>query len=153
MKREATARSCHPSKPGVDGKPPLFTDYTYDNLGVPKNPEIPFYYIDKKFNPAGVGFIDFGLGGVVHKKEEDGKFRVPTLRNVALTSPYMHNGIFKTLREVVSFYSTRDIGPWPAPEVLQNVNTKELGNLQLSQHDVDDLVAFMKTQADGYREP
>jgi|GEM_PF-6616951 cytochrome c peroxidase len=49
------------------------------------------------------------------------------------------------------FYSTRDTGPWPAPEVRQNMNITELGNLRLSQQDVDDLVTFMKTLTDGYR--
>jgi len=49
------------------------------------------------------------------------------------------------------FYSTRDTCPWPAPEVRQNMNITELGNLRLSQQDVDDLVTFMKTLTDGYR--
>jgi cytochrome c peroxidase len=149
--KKAKCANCHPSRPSSDGTPPLFTDYTYDNLGVPKNPEVPFYYMDKKVNPAGVGFVDLGLGGVVRKNEHNGKFRVPTLRNVAITPPYMHNGNFKSLRQVVIFYSTRDIGPWPPPEVRENVNTKELGNLRLSDQEIDDLVAFMKTLTDGYR--
>ncbi len=143
--------SCHPSRAGRGGEPPLFTDYTYDNIGVPKNPESPFYYMDDKFNPAGVGFIDYGLGGVVHKKEQNGKFRVPTLRNIAVTTPYMHNGVFRTLHQVVMFYSTRDVGPWPPPEVRENVNTRELGNLRLTEQEVDDLVAFLKTLTDGHR--
>ena len=147
--KKGNCASCHPSRPSSDGAPPLFTDYTYDNLGVPKNPEVPFYYMDKKFNPAGAGFVDLGLGGVVRKKEQNGKFRVPTLRNVAITPPYMHNGIFKSLRQVIMFYSTRDIGPWPPPEVRENVNTKELGKLRLSDQEIDDLVAFMKTLTDG----
>lgn len=149
--KKGKCANCHPSRPSSDGTPPLFTDYTYDNLGVPKNPEVPFYYMDKKVNPAGVGFVDLGLGGVVRKNEHNGKFRVPTLRNVAITPAYMHNGTFKSLRQVVMFYSTRDIGPWPPPEVRENVNTKELGNLRLSDQEIDDLVAFMKTLTDGYR--
>jgi cytochrome c peroxidase len=149
--KKGNCASCHPSQPSSEETPPLFTDYTYDNLGVPKNAEVPFYYMDKKFNPAGVGFVDLGLGGVVRKKEQNGKFRVPTLRNIAITSPYMHNGVFKSLRQVVMFYSTRDIGPWPPPEVRENVNTKELGKLRLSDQEIDDLVAFMKTLTDGYR--
>lgn len=55
--------------------------------------------------------MDKGLGGAVKKREEDGKFKVPTLRNIALTAPYMHNGYFKTLRGVVAFYNDRDVRP------------------------------------------
>jgi len=62
----------------------------------------------------------------------------------------MHNGVFKTLRQVVVFYNMRDVGPWPAPEVPQNVNRKELGNLGLTEQDVDDIVAFLRTLTDGY---
>jgi len=129
---------------------PLFTDHTYDNLGVPPNPENPFYYLSAQLNPDGTAWVDRGLGAVVNNPEFDGMFRVPTLRNVAVTPPYMHNGIFKTLREVVVFYSTRDIGPWPEPEVKHGVNTVELGNLGLTQQEIDDLVAFMHTLTDGY---
>ncbi|MFC1539045.1 cytochrome-c peroxidase [Candidatus Latescibacterota bacterium] len=141
---------CHPSSIRNDGTHPLFTDYTYDNLGVPKNAENPFYYMTKDLNPDGVDYVDLGLGGVVNKSEENGKFRVPTLRNVALTAPYLHNGVFKTLREVVMFYNTRDIGPWPAPEVPENVNPEELGNLGLTAQDVDDIVAFLETLSDDF---
>jgi len=143
--------ACHPNRPGPEGTPPLFTDYTYDNLGVPPNPENPFYYLGAELNPDGAAFVDLGLGVVVNDPEQNGKFRVPTLRNVAVTPPYMHNGVFSTLREVVLFYSTRDVGPWPAPEVKENVNTLELGNLGLTQQEVDDLVAFMKTLTDGFQ--
>ena len=143
--------ACHPSRPEPDGTPPLFTDHTYDNLGVPRNPENPFYYLDREINPDGPAYVDLGLGAVVDDPAQNGKFRVPTLRNVALTPPYMHNGVFRTLREVVVFYSTRDVGPWPAPEVHENINTEELGNLGLTQQEIDDLVAFMRTLSDGYR--
>jgi cytochrome c peroxidase len=142
--------ACHPSQPGADGTPPLFTDFTYDNLGAPKNPENPFYYLPKKFNPSGVDFVDFGLGGVLNKPSENGKFKVPSLRNVAKTAPYLHNGIFKNLRQVVVFYNTRDVGPWPPPEVRMNVNRDELGDLGLSEQETDDIVAFMQTLTDGY---
>lgn len=82
---------------------------------------------------------------------QNGKFRVPTLRNVAVTSPYMHNGVFKTLFQVVAFYNSRDVARWPAPEVGQNVNRNELGNLQLTNQEMEDLVAFMKTLTDEGR--
>jgi len=86
----------------------------------------------------------------VKKPEENGKFRVPTLRNVAVTAPYMHNGIFKTLRLVVAFYNTRDVGPWPEPEVSQNINHEELGNLGLTEQQEDDIAVFLQTLTDGF---
>lgn len=141
---------CHPSQPGDDGTPPLFTDFTYDNLGVPQNPENPFYYLPKELNPDGVYFIDLGLGGELNKPSENGKFKVPSLRNIAKTAPYLHNGIFKNLRQVVVFYNTRDIGPWAPPEVRTNVNREELGDLGLTEQEVDDIVAFLQTLTDGY---
>ena len=160
--------ACHPSRPGADGAPPLFTDHTYDNLGVPKNPDNPFYALPRDLNPDGPNFVDKGLGGFVKDAAEDGKFKVPTLRNIGKTPPYMHNGYFKTLRGVVDFYSTRDIKPacpnpmkpeaealaqgcWPAPEVAANVNHQELGALSLSEQEKDDLVAFLKTLTEGYK--
>ena len=142
--------ACHPSRPGADGTPPLFTDFTYDNLGVPRNPENPFYYLPKNHNPNGVYFVDLGLGDVLNKPSENGKFKVPSLRNVAKTAPYLHNGIFKNLRQVVVFYNTRDVGPWPPPEVRMNVNHDELGDLGLTEQEIDDIVAFMHTLTDGY---
>ena len=83
-------------------------------------------------NPDGFGFVDRGLGKTVGDPAEDGKFRVPTLRNVEVTAPYMHNGVFKTMYSVLAFYNTRDVADWPAAEVAQNVNTEELGNLGLT---------------------
>jgi cytochrome c peroxidase len=59
---------------------------------------------DGKFYRLGVSFTDKGLGGVTGRQEDNGKFRTPSLRNVAQTGPYMHNGSFKTLTEVVEFY-------------------------------------------------
>ncbi|SMF94283.1 Cytochrome c [Methylomagnum ishizawai] len=160
--------ACHPDRPGADGTPPLFTDHTYDNIGIPKNPDNPFYALPKDLNPEGSAFVDKGLGGFVKKPAEDGKFKVQTLRNIAKTPPYMHNGYFKTLRGVVDFYNTRDIKPacpdpltpeaqalaqgcWPAPEMPRNVNHDELGALNLTEQEVDDLVAFLQTLTDGYQ--
>jgi cytochrome c peroxidase len=142
--------ACHPSQPNPDGTPPLFTDFTYDNLGIPQNPENPFYYLPKNLNPNGVYFVDLGLGDVLNKPSENGKFKVPSLRNVAKTTPYLHNGIFKNLRQVVVFYNTRDVGPWPPPEVRMNINHDELGDLGLTEQEIDDIVAFIHTLTDGY---
>ena len=140
------------------GKKPLFTDFTFDNLGSPINPENPVY----DYNP---GFIDNGLGVFLSTRpdyssmatENMGKHKVPTLRNVdkrpdnGFTKAYMHNGVFKSLKEVVHFYNTRDDGSWPAPEVSANINTVQVGNLGLSDAEENAIVAFMKTLSDGYR--
>ena len=144
--------ACHPSRPAEDGTPPLFTDFTYDNLGTPPNPENPFYSLPVELNPDGFAFIDLGLGKTVNDSAQNGKFRVPTLRNVAVTPPYMHNGIFKNLFTVMAFYNSRDVVAWPAPEVSVNVNKEELGELGLSNQELEDIVAFMKTLTDGWNE-
>ena len=142
--------ACHPGRPAEDGSPPLFTDFTYDNLGVPRNPENPFYSLPPEFNPDGMGYIDYGLGMTVNDKAHNGKFRVPTLRNVAITAPYMHNGIFKTLFIVIAFYNTRDVAGWPEPEVSGNMNTEEMGDLRLTNQEIEDLVVFLRTLTDDW---
>ncbi|UCE40346.1 MAG: redoxin domain-containing protein [Candidatus Aminicenantes bacterium] len=148
----------------VNGKPPVFTDFTYDNLGVPKNPDNPFYTMGKKWNPDGKDWVDKGLGGYLegtekYKKyasENYGKQKVPTLRNVDLrpsegfVKAYTHNGFFKTLKEVVNFYNTRDVEgtDWAPPEYPENVNKDELGDLGLTPEEEDSIVLFMKTLSD-----
>lgn len=138
--------ACHPST-STDGiTPPLFTDFTYDNLGVPRNMEYPFYLMTPSPYP------DLGLGPIVNDTAQNGKFKVMSLRNIALTAPYSHNGYFKTLKDIVHFYNTRDIpGMWPAPDVAENVNTTELGDLGLTEQEEDDIVAFLLTLSDGYQ--
>ncbi len=157
----ALCSQCHPSEPGPYADQALFTDYTYDNLGTPKNMDNPFYNLPRKFNPEGAGFIDYGLGGFLKSggtmgwENEAGKVKVPTLRNIAVTSPYMHNGVFGSLTQVVDFYNTRDnvSSNWPAPEVAENVNIDELGDLGLNETEITALVAFMETLTDGYTAP
>jgi len=147
---KANCDKCHTSSADpVSGKV-LFTDFSYDNLGVPKNPENKFYSLDVKYNPAGVNFIDLGLGGQLKIASENGKFKVPSLRNIALTAPYMHNGYFMTLTDVMRFYNTRDVASagWPAPEVAQNVNKQDMGNLNLTDSEIEDIVAFLNTLSD-----
>ncbi len=144
--------ACHPSAPSEDGSPPLFTDFTYDNLGTPRNPENPFYSLPPELNPDGFAFIDLGLGKTVNDPAQNGKFRVPTLRNVAITTPYMHNGVFKTLFSILAFYNTRDVAEWPAPEISETVNMEELGNLGLTNLELEDMVAFLRTLTDGWDE-
>lgn len=143
------------------GQHRLFTNHTYSNIGVPKNPDNPFYSMPPEYNPAGTAFVDLGLGSnpEVLSTTENGKFRVPTLRNVARTAPYMHNGVFQTLEQVVNFYNTRDVLPicpsnqpncWPVPEVSENVDTLLMGDLSLTPTEVSDIVVFLNTLTDGY---
>lgn len=160
---------CHPSGRLADGTPPLFTDFTYDNLGVPRNSAIAAN--------ADPGYYDLGLCGpdrtdlVADHPDLCGAFKVPSLRNVAVTAPYFHNGQFATLREVVAFYVRRDTNPeewYPnagadkfndlPPEYRGNVNTTEvpynrhLGDQPaLTSDEIDDVVAFLNTLTDGYQ--
>jgi len=156
--------ACHISLPGANGEPPLFTDFSYDNLGVPKNPLNPFYTAPTSVNPDKEAWIDPGLGGFLKSigkpmavyAPEWGKHKVPTLRNVdrrpslEIVKAYGHNDYFKSLEEIVHFYNTRDVELWPAPEVAENVNTDEIGALGLTAEEEADIVAFMKTLTDGY---
>lgn len=144
--RKGNCAACHPSQPSDEARFPLFTDFTYDNLGLPRNPQNPIYG-----QPGGASFEDRGLGQTLGDPAHDGKFKVPTLRNIALTAPYGHNGYFADLRAVVQFYNTRDTQPGPPPEFPQTMNRKELGALGLTDDEVDDIVAFLRTLTDGYR--
>ena len=120
--------------------PPVFTDFTYDNLGVPKSTHKLL-----RHNP-----VDLGLGPIVMDSGENGKFKVMTLRNIGVTKPYAHNGYFMNLKDITHFYNTRDVEAedWPPPEYPATVNTDELGDLGLSAADEDALVKFMKTLTD-----
>lgn len=176
FKGKAKCIKCHT----IDKAQPVFTDYTFDNLGVPRNRDNPWYGMTA-FNPEGAAWIDAGLGGFLESRldyaeyadESEGMHKVPTLRNVDLrpsasfVKAYGHNGYFKSLEGIVHFYNTRDVKPacadplateaeaiaqncWPAPEVSENVNTRELGNLRLTSDQEAALVAFLKTLSDGY---
>lgn len=162
---KAGCSACHISTPDLDeqgGKvPALFTDFTYDNIGLPRNLKIPG-------NPK----PNLGLGerNELRKLDPDktlwGKHKVMTLRNIAITPPYGHNGVFATLEQITHFYNTRDtlgevnnnlspnfgISGWPKPEVGKNVNHDELGNLGLTVDQEKAVVAFMKTLTDDYPE-
>lgn len=83
---------------------------------------------------------------------EKGKFKVMTLRNIGMTAPYAHNGLFETLEDITNFYNTRDVDGWDEPEVSSTVNFDELGNLGLTSDDEAAVVAFMRTLSDGYME-
>jgi cytochrome c peroxidase len=148
----------------------VFTDYTYDNLGVPRNPDIPAN--------ADPGYFDLGLCGpdrtdLAYRQDLCGQFKVPTLRNVATRKVIFHNGYFHTLREAIEFYVQRDTNPekWyplgadgsvekfnDVPALLaRNVNLSEVpynrplgGTPALSTAEIDDVLAFLNTLTDGY---
>ena len=169
--QKGNCAACHPSGRGADGSPPLFTDFTYDNLGVPRNAAIP-----ANDDPT---YYDLGLCGpfrtdLASRSDLCGAFKVPTLRNVALTAPYFHNGRFKTLTEVVAFYVRRDTNPeewYPRnpdgsvdkfddlpPQYRGNVNVTEVpynrrpGDVPaLSPDEIDLVVEFLNTLTDGYQ--
>jgi cytochrome c peroxidase len=189
---KAKCNQCH--RDGGPGEEPLFTDFTASNLGVPKNPAVQIYYEGEPDaqgyspNPEGSAYIDPGVGGFLRRLKSlsgqlnpdsawialapkfDGKFQVPTLRNVDMrpdpkfVKAYMHNGYFKSLKEVVHFYNTRDVlrvckpgdpgekvSCWPPPENSINLNKRQLGNLGLTDKEEDALVAFLKTLTDDYK--
>lgn len=140
---KAKCGHCHPDRTG-GGAPILFTDFDYHNLGLPTNTEFPFSLL----NPIP---IDLGVGAIVNDPGEYGKFKTPHLRNIALTAPYMHHGLLKTLKEVVNFYNTRDVpGMWDPPEIPATMDGKFLGDLGLTDAEEDAIVAYMETFTDGY---
>ncbi len=170
----ADCSSCHSLEPGPAGYP-LFTDFGYDNIGVPKNPDNPFYDMPPAWNPDGADWVDYGLGGYLRSagypaevyETELGKVKVPTLRNVDLrpsedfVKAYGHNGYFKSLEDLVFFYHWRammDNGcmggmgcggmadMFPPPEVDQNRATLTMFPMM----QIDNIVAFLRTLSDGY---
>jgi len=163
----AKCANCHTVSDDESQSRSLFTNFGHQNLGTPRNPELPYYLMASQFNPAGVNYVDHGLGdylrsiGVAEEQaaKEDGKFKIPSLRNCAVTAPYEHNGVFQTLKEVVMFNNTRDVAEAnnPAPEVPQNVHRhmpvmpRTFGQLGLTEQQVDDIVAFLHTLTDGYQ--
>ena len=150
---------CHDIK-GTDGRfeTSTFTSHKYFNIGVPENPDA------RKANGAKPGTIDLGLAqnpAVGDDPSTRGKFKVPTLRNVAITGPYMHNGVFQDLRTVILFYNkynskkkSRQINPetgqrWAPPEVAENIAMTELeAGPALDDKRIDALIAFLKTLTD-----
>lgn len=168
--KKGNCASCHPSThKNPENHFPLFTDFGYVALGVPRNRELPAN--------ADPSFHDLGLCGplrtdLADRSEYCGLFRTPTLRNVALRRRFFHNGALRSLRDAVAFYATRDTDParWygrdaggraqryddlPAPyqgNVHMGVPFKPLpdGRPRLTPADIDDIVAFLGTLSDGW---
>jgi cytochrome c peroxidase len=172
---------------------PLFTDTTYNNIGLPRNVKLPWYSEDTPdqwgftANPLGFGFTDEGMGLFLdgyygappnlswglQLPQFEGKFQTSTARDAAkvpyagFVKAYMHNGYLTSLKEVVHFYNTRDVYPfpvlsgncpkgtvekvtcWPMPEDSNNENMT-IGKLGLTPEEEDDIVAFLNTLVDGY---
>ncbi|TQV74972.1 cytochrome-c peroxidase [Aliikangiella marina] len=130
---------CHSSDAD---QPQMFSNFEYENIGVPSNPLLPAVMSDPSF-------VDNGLGDITGNNRDNGRFRTSSLRNVAITPPYMHNGVFNTLREVIDFYNTRDTSFNQLPEVAENVDQGgNIGELGLNENEINDLIAFLETLTD-----
>jgi len=144
--------ACHQLNNSPLNPQEIFSNYEYRNIGVPANQALMAHNGNKK----DLGLLD---NPDIDDPKQAGKFKVPSLRNVAVTGPYMHNGVFKDLRTVVLFYDkynnpSRTINPetgkvWAKPEVTENI---DLVNLEkgpaLPDRRVDAIVAFLKTLTD-----
>jgi len=157
--------SCHSSQIGPGQQRPLFTNFRYAALGVPRNAAIV-----ANQDPA---FFDMGLCGPVRtdltaRTDLCGQFKIPTLRNIAITAPYFHNSSVDTLTNAVKFYATRDSNPalWytvngsvvkfnDLPANLRNnvpINRAPF-NSNLTTQEIDDIVAFLQTLTDDRTAP
>ncbi len=129
---KANCSQCH----DASGTRPFFTNFGTDNLGLPKNPALPFYHLDQPepsgfvSNPSGPNYVDPGIGGYLAGPSNTnpqwhalapqfvGRFQIPTVRNTAkqpggygFFKAFTHNGYFKNLKDLVHFYNTRDVLP------------------------------------------
>lgn len=175
---KAKCALCHLNNYVPGASLPLFTDFRFENLGIPKNPQNPWYTMDTSLNRDGAEWVDAGLAdylkGVpqyaMFASENYGKHQVPTLRNIDkrpsenFVKAFGHNGYFKSITEIVHFYNTRDIFQasgtvsdpkvginfWPEAEVAENINKIETGNLGLTSEEESAIVVFLKTLSDGY---
>jgi len=160
--RKGNCASCHPSS--AESGLPAFTDFGFTALGVPRNRALA--------GNADPAFFDLGLCGpfrtdLAAHPEYCGMFRVPSLRNAARRRRYMHNGVFTSLEQVVQFYATRDSNPerwYPGGAKLDDLPPRHHKNVNtdppfcaarckpaLTDAEIADLVAFLKTRDDGYR--
>lgn len=132
FKTSGGCADCHLLEPQNWSKP-LLSDFGYDNLGGPAS-----------------GKKDPGLFTVTGKSEDFGKFRAPSLRNIELTAPYLHNGSIKTLREVLEFYNKRDLEPerWGVTDYPETVNHDDLGDLGLTDEEITNLLDFLHAFTD-----
>jgi len=167
--RRGNCAACHLDAKGADGSHPIFTDYQFEALGVPRNPEI-------RAN-ASLGYFDEGLCGPLRTDQARqaaycGMFKTPTLRNVAIRRTFFHNGRFHSLKDALRFYVRRDTDPklwYPVsasgsvdkfddlpPALRANVDvvdeplTREAGDAPAwSDAEIDDVIAFLATLTDA----
>jgi cytochrome c peroxidase len=152
---KAKCANCHTVNQPAAGS--VFTDFKYFNIGTPKNPDNPTADVD-------IGLAANSNIDAADVSTETGKFRTPTLRNIELTAPYMHNGVFSTLREVITHYDLNVaeylddpdfvsvISPEKVPEVTENIAEELKATLALdAPADYIDLENFLKTLTDGYQ--
>jgi cytochrome c peroxidase len=161
IRQKGNCAACHTLEPDSrDPRASLFTDFGYHALGAPRNAAI-----------ARIGEFDLGLCTAAGRKlgrEWCGFFKTPTLRNISLTAPYMHNGGFATLREAVAFYATRDTDPaqwYPDGRKFDDLPSELHGSVDLDtppyhrtgkrpalkDDEIDDIVAFLNTLTDGWK--
>ena len=148
---------CHQLKPIGGSAGETFTNYEYHNIGVPTNQAV------RAANGMAPDHQDLGLfeNPAVDDPAQKGKFKTPGLRNIAVTGPYMHNGVFADLMTVIKFYNkynskaaaaqiNPETGqPWAAPEVPENLSMTELEHGDaLDERRMKALVAFLKTLTD-----
>lgn len=154
--------ACHKGNMFGGTEKELFSNFEFHNIGVPANPALvaatgrgPDVGLAANARLAAAGGDAVSLAG--HR----GKFKVPTLRNVAVTAPYMHNGVFEDLRTVILFYdkfnnrsAVRQINPetglpWGDPETADNISLDELERGRgMDNRRIDAMVAFLKTLTD-----
>jgi len=168
--QKGNCSTCHPdTQKNALSRPPIFTDFGFVTLGVPRNRQLPVNQ-----EPL---FHDLGLCGpqrtdLMEHDEYCGAFRTPSLRNVALRPAFFHNGAIHSLRDAVEFYATRDTNPqkwyprnqagvvqqfddlpekyWPNLERGNPFRPMPDGSPRLNAQEVDALVAFLNTLTDGY---
>ena len=166
----ANCADCHPNTVAPDGAPPMFTDYQFEAVGLPRNMDIP-----ENADPT---YFDIGLCGpyrtdMTDKTEYCGFFRAPTLRNTAIRYEFFHNGIFDNLEDVLTFYVQRDIHPekfYPKKSdgtvaIYNDLPSEYHGNVDhvdppfdrkpgdepaLNDQQIQDLIAYLKTLTDGF---
>jgi cytochrome c peroxidase len=162
--------ACHPSTTQGNTPAPLFTDFSYDNLGIPRNGAIPAN-ADAAYRDGGL--CESPRDGMAARTDLCGAFKVPSLRNVALRRHLFHNGRFDQLEDAIRFYVRRDTDPgmWYRTDALgnvtpyddvrpserANVNTAEApydrrpGDAPaLTESEIGDIAAFLRTLTDGY---
>lgn len=171
--KKGNCAACHLDTRSADGRPPQFTDYEYEALGVPRNPAIPAN--------ADPHYVDLGLCGPLRhdtistQPGNCGMFKTPSLRNVATRHVFFHNGVYTSLQQVLRFYAKRDSDPraiYPTRNGkvarFDDLPTRYQGNIDrtdapfgrkpeegdaLTEAEQADIIAFLETLTDGYAPP